>query len=89
MPGASFDNLVKEYIDTIPVLPSTVTSGNSAFHHYLLKHQFTDISLFNNDRFNSKITQVARTPIEEHTLWTIANQVNIKAQSSFDQVNSK
>lgn len=45
------ENLINEYVDTIPVLPTSVTSGNSAFGYYLEKHRFTDISLFNNQRF--------------------------------------
>ena len=89
MPGPSVQNLVNEYVDTIPVLPSTVTSGNSAFNHYLLKHRFSDISLFNNDRFSTKIKKVSSNSVEEHNLWTIANRVNLKAQSAFDKSNPK
>lgn len=87
MPGPSLDNLINEYVDTIPVFPSTVTSGNSAFNQYLLKHSFTDISVFNNGRFSSTIKRVSRSAVDEHYLWTIANRVNIKAQAAFDKAN--
>ena len=84
MPGPSLDNLINEYVDTIPVFPKTVTSGNSAFNYYLIKNRFTDISLFNNERFSKKIKKVAQNSVEEHNLWVIANKVNLKAQVSFD-----
>ena len=89
MPGPSLENLISEYVDSIPVFPSTVTSGNSAFNHYLLKHRFSDISLFNNERFANKFKKVSRNDVEEHELWTIANKVNLKAQSSFDSAHPK
>jgi hypothetical protein len=63
MPGANLENLLTEYVDAIPVLPNTVTSGNSAYHYFLQKHKFTDISLFNNQRFASKIHQVAHNSV--------------------------
>jgi len=87
MPGPNFDNLLIEYVDTIPVFPKTVTSGNSAFHYYLEKHRFTDISLFNNQRFENKINQIARNAVEAHTLWTLANKVNLRAQINFDKTS--
>lgn len=87
MPGPTLENLLNEYVDTIPVFPNTVTSGNSAFNHYLQKHQFSDISIFNNQRFLNKIKQVSTSPLEEHHLWTIANRVNLKAQAAFDKAN--
>jgi len=88
MPGPCLDNLITEYVDTIPTFPNTVTSGNSAFGHYLLKHRFTDISLFNNSRFAHQIRKFARDPLEEHNLWMIANKVNIKAQKAFESGSS-
>ena len=87
MPGPKLSNLINEYVDTIPVFPSTVTSGNSALNYYLLKHRFTDISLFNNTRFANKFNTVCSNSVEEHNLWSIANKVNLKAQSSFDKSN--
>jgi len=48
MPGPRLENLVREYVDTIPILPPKVTSGSSAWGYFKKKHQFTDISLFNN-----------------------------------------
>lgn len=87
MPGPALDNLINEYIDTIPTFPTTVTSGNSAFNYYLQKHQYTDISLFTSERFAGKIKQVARNQVEAHNLWTIANQVNLRAQGEFDKKN--
>jgi hypothetical protein len=89
MPGPNLSNLLTEYVDTIPVLPETVTSGNSAYHYFLLKHQFTDISLFNNQRFEHKIRQVAKNPVQADALWTLANRVNLRAQAAFDQANPK
>jgi hypothetical protein len=87
MPGPAIENLLNEYVDTIPILPQTVTSGNSAFLHYLNKHRFSDISIFNNPRFTNKFKQVATNSVEEHTLWTLANKVNLKAQATFDKAN--
>jgi hypothetical protein len=87
MPGPKLDNLIREYVDTIPVLPNTVTSGNSAFGFYLQKHRFTDISLFNNDQFSNKIREVAANSVEAHNLWTLATRVNVKAQAAFDKAN--
>ena len=87
MPGPSLDNLINEYVDTLPVFPKTVTSGNSAFNYYLLKNRFTDISLFNNERFSKKINKVAQNSVEEHNLWVVANKVNLKAQTSFDSTH--
>ena len=89
MPGPKLQNLINEYIDTIPVFPSTVTSGNSAFAHYLNKHKYTDISLFNNIRFDSKIREVSRNSIESDILWTLANRINLKSQAVFDKGNPK
>lgn len=88
MPGPKLENLINEYVDNIPVLPITVTSGNSAFGFYLQKHRFTDISLFNNDHFSNKIREVAANPVEAHNLWTLANRVNVKAQAAFEKANS-
>ncbi|MFM7857293.1 MAG: hypothetical protein ACKO96_36580, partial [Flammeovirgaceae bacterium] len=59
--GPKINNLIEEYIDPIPILPATVTSGDSAFGYYLNKHNFTDISLFTNLRFASKISEVSRS----------------------------
>jgi hypothetical protein len=87
MPGPTLDNLINEYIDTIPTFPKTVTSGNSTLNYYLRKHQYTDISLFTSERFAGKIKQVAKNQVEAHNLWTIANQVNLKAQGEFDKKN--
>jgi hypothetical protein len=87
MPGPKLDNLLNEYVDAIPVFPNTVTSGNSAFGYYLQKHKFTDISLFNNERFTNKIRQVARNSVESDALWVLANQVNLKAQTAFETAN--
>jgi len=83
----NINNLINEYVDTIPLLPSTVTSGNSALAHYLNKHRFTDISLFTNPRFASKINQVARSPHEAEALWVLASRVNQRAQATFEQSN--
>lgn len=58
--GPNINNLINEYIEPIPILPITVTSGNSALGYYLNKHKFTDISLFTNQRFASKINEVSR-----------------------------
>jgi hypothetical protein len=85
MPGPSLENLFAEYVDPIPILPATVTSGNSAFHHYLSRHRFTDISLFNNERFAKKFSKLGVTPSQEQTLWSIANRVNLRAQAAFDK----
>ena len=87
MPGPKLENLISEYVDTVPVLPNTVTSGNSAFGFYLQKHRFTDISLFNNDHFSNKIREVAANAVEAHNLWTLANRVNVKAQAAFEKAN--
>jgi hypothetical protein len=87
MPGPKLENLITEYVDTIPVFPSTVTSGNSAFAYFLQKHKFTDISLFNNERFTNKIREVARSSVEAHSLWVLANQVNLKAQAAFEKAH--
>jgi len=87
MPGPKLENLISEYVDTVPVLPNTVTSGNSAFGFYLQKHRFTDISLFNNDHFSNKIREVAANSVEAHNLWTLANRVNVKAQAAFEKAN--
>lgn len=87
MPGANLENLLREYVDTIPVLPNTVTSGNSAFGYYLDKHKFTDISLFNNQRFATKIHQVAHNAVEADALWNLANRVNLRAQANFDKAH--
>ncbi len=87
MPGPKLENLINEYVDTIPLFPSTVTSGNSAFGYYLNKHKFTDISLFNNERFANKIQEVSRNSVEVHSLWTLANQVNLKAQAAFEKAH--
>lgn len=87
MPGANLENLLVEYVDTIPVLPNTVTSGNSAYLYFLKKHKFTDISLFNNYRFALKINQVAHNFVEADALWSLANQVNLKAQANFDKTH--
>lgn len=87
MPGPKLENLINEYVDNLPVFPNTVTSGNSAFGYYLQKHKFTDISLFNNERFTSKIRQVARNPVESDALWVLANQVNLKAQATFEKAH--
>ena len=87
MPGPKVDNLIHEYIDALPVLPPTVTSGNSTFGYFLNKHSFTDISLFNNPRFAHKINQLARNPVEADSLWTLANRVNLRAQADFDRKN--
>jgi len=87
MPGPKLENLISEYVDTVPVLPNTVTSGNSAFGFYLQKHRFTDISLFNNDHFSNKIREVAANSVEAHNLWTLANRVNVKAQAAYEKAN--
>lgn len=89
MPGAVLQNLINEYVDTIPTFPTTVTSGNSSFNYYLQKHHFTDISLFTNERFAGKIKQLAHNQVEAHDLWTIANRVNLRAQGEFDKKNPK
>jgi len=87
MPGPKLENLLTEYVDTIPVFPSSVTSGNSAFGYFLQKHKFSDISLFNNERFTNKIREVARSSVEAHSLWVLANHVNLKAQAAFEQAH--
>jgi hypothetical protein len=87
MPGPKLENLLTEYVDTIPVFPITITSGNSAFGYFLQKHKFTDISLFNNERFTSKIREVARSSVESDALWALANRVNIKAQADFEKAH--
>jgi len=53
--GPKLENLINEYVDTVPILPATVTSGNSALNYYLNKHKFTDISLFTAQRFGPRI----------------------------------
>lgn len=49
--GPNINNLFKEYIDTIPVLPVWITSGQNADHYYQNKHNFTEVSLFYNTKF--------------------------------------
>jgi hypothetical protein len=87
MPGPKLENLIHEYVDTLPVFPNTVTSGNSAFGYYLQKHKFTDIALFNNERFSNKIREVARNGVEADALWALANRVNLKAQATFEKAH--
>jgi hypothetical protein len=55
MPGPDINNLFTEYIDTIPMLPKTVDSGINALEYFKAKHLFTDVSLFNNIKFQRKI----------------------------------
>ena len=62
--GPSLDNLLKEYVDTIPVLPSNVTSGEQANNFYRRKHEFNEISLFTNPKFESKLKQLKLTPTQ-------------------------
>ena len=85
MPVPNFDNLMNEYVDTIPTFPNTITSGNSVFNYYLQKHRFTDISLFTSKRFTGKIRQLSHNAVEAHELWTLANRVNLRAQGEFDK----
>jgi hypothetical protein len=85
MPVPALQNLINEYVDTIPTFPTTITSGNSAFYHYLQKHRFTDISLFTSERFSGKIKQLAHNSVEAHELWSLANRVNVRAQGEFNQ----
>lgn len=51
MPGPSLDNLLKEYVDTIPVLPVWAVSGEKVDKFYRIKHEYTNVSLFNNPKF--------------------------------------
>jgi hypothetical protein len=51
MPGPSLNNLLNEYVDTIPVFPAWVSSGEQADTYFRIKNEYTDISLFNNPKF--------------------------------------
>jgi hypothetical protein len=57
MGGPSLSNLLKEYVDTIPVLPVWVSSGEQADTFFRVKNEYTDISLFNNPKFERKLKQ--------------------------------
>ena len=84
MPGPSLNNLLNEYVDTIPVLPEWVSSGEKADNYFRLKHEHTDISLFNNPKFERKLKQFALTPNQENHFWFLANQYNKKVHKKFD-----
>ena len=51
MPGPSLNNLLNEYVDTIPVFPAWVSSGEQTDTYFRIKNEYTDISLFNNPKF--------------------------------------
>jgi hypothetical protein len=76
--GPKLDNLITEYVDTLPILPKEADTGIKVFDYFNTKNQFTNISLFNNKRFESKISQVARNRTEANGLWYLANQLNLK-----------
>jgi len=52
--------------------------------YYEQKHKFSEVSLFTQPRFNSKIDQVANNCQEKQRLWNLANQVNLKIQRGFE-----
>jgi len=84
MGGPSLNNLLKEYVDTIPVLPTWVASGEQADNFFRLKHEYTDVSLFNNPKFERKLKQLSVTPNQENHFWYLANQYNRKVQRKFE-----
>lgn len=49
------DNLLNQYVDSIPVLPQGVATGQQVCNYYAIKNQFTPISLFTNPAFSNKI----------------------------------
>lgn len=57
MPGPSLNNLLKEYVDTIHILPNWVSSGEHANTFFRIKHEYSDVSLFNNPKFERKLKQ--------------------------------
>lgn len=83
----STDNLIRGYVDTIPVLPPEVDSGAKTSNYYWGKHGFTYASLFNNDRFERKIGEVTEVESERNQLQFLANAVNMKIQEKFDAKN--
>ncbi len=83
MGGPSLNNLLNEYVDNIPVLPVWVASGEQADNYFRIKHEYTDVSLFNNPKFERKIKQFTVNPAQENHFWFLANQYNRKVQSLF------
>jgi hypothetical protein len=57
MAGPTINNLLKEYVDTIPVVPRWVSSGEHADTFFRVKHEYSDVSLFNNPKFERKLKQ--------------------------------
>ena len=83
MGGPSLNNLLNEYVDTIPVLPVWVASGEQADTFFRVKHEYTDVSLFNNAKFERKLRQFPINASQENHFWFLANQYNRKVQTKY------
>jgi hypothetical protein len=62
-----------------------VASGEQADNYFRIKHEFTDVSLFNNPKFERKLKQFSVTPSQESNFWFLANQYNKKVQRKFEK----
>ena len=84
MGGPNLNNLLSEYVDTIAVLPVWATTGDRVDNYFKIKNEFTEVSLFNNPKFERKLKQLNITPAQENNFWFLANQYNRKVQNSFN-----
>ncbi len=84
MGGPNINNLFAQYVDTIPVLPVWVTSGQNADNYYRAKHLFTEVSLFTNPKFERKINELNLSQNQTNGIWYKINQFNQKMQSEFE-----
>lgn len=57
--GPSTQNLYNEYINHLPTFPEGVRTGAEVAQFFEQKHQFSEVSLFTEPKFKSKIDQVA------------------------------